>query len=252
VFRSRIRPEPQRLLSIGDTIEPVAAGMAHDFNNLVAVIQGWAQVGCQQSLEGTPAHDTFQRICTLARSATGLTDRILAAARGQAPDRQRTNLNELVSQTADSMRSLMGELVEIELALAPMLPSICADGIQIEQLLVNLCLNALDAMPRGGRIVLETRDIVISPKSRGIASQSRPGRYVRLSVSDTGSGIEGEILDRIFEPFFTTKELGKGTGLGLAIIDGIVKRHEGFIQVCTEPGRGTTFHVYLPTLVGSV
>lgn len=252
--RGHQRPNPTELpLPMQQRVEaltPTAAGMVHEFNNALAVILGWAQVGCQQSPEGSPNHETFQQICIQAQRAASVARQMLNNAHGQRPQMEKTNLNNLVSQTSASLQPLMGKQIEVSLALAPELHAIRADSLQIEQVITNLCLNARDAMPRGGRVVLETENIFVSQQLSRSAQSLNPGIFVRIAVTDTGAGMDEETLKHVLDPLHTTKESGKCAGMGLAIIDGIVRRHGGFINVCSELGQGTTFHIYLPAFCG--
>jgi CheY-like chemotaxis protein len=186
-----------------------------------------------------------------AQRSAGLTRQLLAFARRQVLQPRSVNLSDLVSKIADLLKTAIGEQTELKIALAPSLQATMADPTQIEQVVMNLCLNARDAMPQGGRIVIETSNVEIGEDFCRTHSYGHPGRYVLLSVSDTGMGMDAATLDRIFEPFFTTKEMGKGTGLGLATVYGIVKQHGGFVNVYSEPGQGTTFHLYLLAKSGS-
>ncbi len=177
----------------------------------------------------------------------GLTSQLLAFARRQVLQPRRIDLNNLVEEGTSLLRRVIGEDIEVSLHPAANLRVTLADPVQIDQVLMNLCLNARDAMPKGGRLVIETQNVDIDEDyCRLHTYYVRPGSYVLLAVSDTGIGMDAATIDRIFEPFFTTKEIGKGTGLGLATVFGIVKQHGGFINVYSEPGKGTTFRVYLP------
>jgi hypothetical protein len=226
----------------------VAGGIAHDFNNALGVILGWADAGYAAAPPNSPFRDHFDKIRSYARHAAGLTSQLLAYARRQVLRPQTLDVNRLVSEVARILVTALGQRIDFQLLCAPSLRSVHADRTQIEQVLMNLCLNARDAMPQGGRLVIETRNVSVGNEFRRTHPYGRPGEYVLLSVSDTGAGMDKTTLDRIFEPFFTTKELGKGTGLGLATVYGIVKQHDGFVNVYSEPGSGTTFRAYLPAV----
>ncbi len=201
--------------------------------------------------DDSPIREHFRMIRDQAQRSAELTRQLLAFARRQVLQPRSVNLSDLVSKIADLLKTAIGEQTELKIALTPGLQATMADPTQIEQVVMNLCLNARDAMPQGGRIVIETSSVEIGEDFCRTHSYGHPGRYVLLSVSDTGAGMDAATLDRIFEPFFTTKEMGKGTGLGLATVYGVVKQHGGFVNVYSEPGQGTTFHVYLPASSGS-
>lgn len=178
-----------------------------------------------------------------------MTTQLLAFARRQVLQPRNLDLNNLVSETVGLLRGVIGDQIELKVLLAPDAQVIHADPTQIEQVLMNLSLNARDVMPKGGRLLIATQNVEITEDSGRVRPYGKPGRYVLLSVSDSGIGMDAATLDHIFEPFFTTKEIGKGTGLGLATVYGIVEQHGGFVSVDSELGQGTTFRVYIP--VGS-
>jgi two-component system, cell cycle sensor histidine kinase and response regulator CckA len=171
---------------------------------------------------------------------------LLAFARRQILEPRDIDLNQSVIETLSLLEKVIGSNIEIKANLAPNLCAVRADPIQIEQVLMNLCINARDAMPEGGSLLVETSETTFDQRFCELQPLARPGRYTMLAVSDTGSGMEAATLDRIFEPFFTTKGVGKGTGLGLSTVYGIVRQHGGFVNVYSEPGAGTTFRAYLP------
>jgi len=248
--RKRLEEQIQQLQKF-EAIGRLAGGIAHDFNNALGVILAWAQLGYDELPPGSPTRAKFQAIREQAQSTAGLTRQLLAFARRQVLQRQNLDLNDLISRTARLLQTAIGESIELKLILALDLHTVAADPTQIDQILMNLCLNARDAMPDGGRIVIETRNTAITEEFHRIHSFGAPGEYVVISISDTGTGMDQATLDRIFEPFFTTKEMGRGTGLGLATTYGIVKQHDGFINAYSEVGKGTTFRVYLPAQTAS-
>jgi two-component system cell cycle sensor histidine kinase/response regulator CckA len=247
--RKHLEQEVQRLQKF-EAIGRLAGGIAHDFNNALCVILGWAQMAHDEAPTGSPLQKKLQTILDQAQRTAGFTSHLLAFARRQVLQPQSLDLNHLVSETASLLQSVIGAQIELKVSLTSDAQFVRADATQIEQVLMNLCLNARDAMPNGGRLLIETQTVEISEDFSRVHSYAVPGRYVLLSVSDTGVGMDATILDRIFEPFFTTKETGRGTGLGLATVYGIVKQHGGFVNVYSEPEQGTIFRVYLPASCG--
>jgi two-component system, cell cycle sensor histidine kinase and response regulator CckA len=238
-----------RQLQRFEAIGRLAGGVAHDFNNMIGAIMGWADLGVEEASPG-PLQDKFRKIRSQADRAAGLTRQLLAFARRQVLQSRNTDLNELTKEEMNLLKNVIGERIEIQMDLEQSLWVAWADPGQIEQVLMNLCLNARDAMPNGGRLLIETRNVEIGEDEQRLHAYALPGRYVLLRVFDTGEGMDAETLEHIFEPFFSTKELGKGTGLGLATVYGIVKQHKGFITVDSAPGQGTAFQVYLPAGAG--
>ena len=227
----------------------LSGGIAHDFNNVLGAIVGWAELGADQTEPGSKLRTYFEKTQAHAERAAGLVRQLLAYCRRQILERTDLDLNQLVGETVAMLGNLIGKHIEIRTVLAPDLHGVRADAGQVEQVILNLCLNARDAMVEGGRLVVETRNVTIDEIYCLSHFYVKPGSYVQLSVADTGAGMAPETLDHIFEPFFTTKEVGKGTGLGLATVYGIVKQHEGFVHVYSELSHGTVFHVYFPALV---
>jgi signal transduction histidine kinase len=234
-----------------EAIGRLAGGIAHDFNNAIGAILGWADLASQEAQPGSRLHDRLQKICAQAQRAAGLTSQLLAFARQQVLQRRKINLNSLVEEGTSLLRKVIGEDIDVRIVPATDLRVTVADPVQIDQVLMNLCLNARDAMPKGGRLIIETNNIEFDQEYCRLHTYVHPGSYVLLTVSDTGMGMDATTIEHIFEPFFTTKEVGKGTGLGLATVFGIVKQHGGFINVYSEPGKGTTFRVYLPSDSGA-
>jgi PAS domain S-box-containing protein len=228
-----------------EAVGRLAGGIAHDFNNLLTVINGYAEFALQDLPTDLTLCDSINEILLAGRRAAELTNGLLAFSRKQVRHPTVLKLNDTVSGTEKMLRRLVGEDIEIKTALAEKLWENEADRSQLEQIIVNLAANARDAMPRGGTLTLETSNVEIDePIGRRLGVSA--GAYVRLAVSDTGMGMDAETQTRIFEPFFTTKGPGKGTGLGLATVYGIVKQSSGAISVYSEPGRGTTFKIFLP------
>ncbi len=240
--------QSQKLEAIGR----LSGGLAHDFNNLLCVISGHAEMLYEQLDPTSTAFKSVNQIKKAADSAASLTRQLLAFSRKQVFHPQTLDLNAIVIASEKLLGRLIGEHIEFYTALDPMLRNVRVDPVQIEQVLVNLILNARDAMPQGGKLTIETSNIELEEKHESKRSLIPAGSYVMLAITDTGCGMDEETQSRIFEPFYTTKELGKGTGLGLATVYGIVKQSGGFIWVYSEHGRGTTFKVYLPRVENSV
>ena len=251
--RERRRLETQvNQLRRFEAIGRLAGGIAHDFNNVLGSILGWADLGQADLPEGHRSRERLKKISAQAERAAALTRQLLAFARRQVLEPQNLDVNSLITESISLMGKVIGEHVQIDLQLASDLEPAWADGSQIEQIIMNLCINARDAMPDGGTLTIATRMTEVKPGAEEYRSYFRPGRYVLLTISDTGTGMDAATLEHIFEPFFTTKEVGKGTGLGLATVYGIVKQHNGIIDVESELGRGAKFHVYLPTGTGQM
>jgi two-component system cell cycle sensor histidine kinase/response regulator CckA len=230
-----------------EAIGQLAGGVAHDFNNMIGAIMGWSDIGIEETEETTRLRRHFQKIHQQAERAAALTRQLLAFARRQILEPRNIDLNQSVTETLNLLEKVIGSNIEIKTTLAQPLSLVRADPTQVEQVLMNLCINARDAMPEGGSLIIETANAVFDADYCIHQPFARPGDYVMLSVTDTGTGMDTATLDRIFEPFFTTKELGKGTGLGLATVYGIVRQHGGFTHVYSEVGVGTTFRTYLPS-----
>jgi hypothetical protein len=239
----------QRMESIGR----LAGGVAHDFNNLLTVIQSYGSFVREQFRPEDPAHADVQMILDAATRATKLTSQLLAFSRRQVQELRVVKLNDIVAEIETMLRRLIGEDIALVTALEPSLRPVEVDPSFMEQVLVNLAVNARDAMPRGGRLTIGTSNVEIDESSRlGQHGFDVPaGHYVKLAVTDTGNGIDPAIQQSIFEPFFTTKSKDKGTGLGLSTVFGIVKQSAGYIWVDSEPGHGATFEVYLPAVAGA-
>jgi two-component system, cell cycle sensor histidine kinase and response regulator CckA len=233
-----------------EAIGRLAGGVAHDFNNALCVILGWTQLAYEELPEDSPTRKKLEMVRQQAQSAAGLTRQLLAFARRQHLQPVNLDLNQLVTKTEQLLLNALGKRVGVSLTLASDLDVISVDASQIEQVLVNLCLNARDAMPGGGGLHIVTKNVEVGEEFCRLHGYGIPGRYALLSVSDSGVGMDSTTVEHIFEPFFTTKEKDRGTGLGLATVYGIVKQHDGIITVNSEVGRGTTFDVYFPATTG--
>jgi two-component system cell cycle sensor histidine kinase/response regulator CckA len=231
--------QAQKMEAVGQ----LAGGVAHDFNNLLTIINGYSEV-LQESQHSDPSmRGDLEQIRKAGERAAGLTRQLLAFSRKQILQPRVLDLNDLVAEVQRMLGRLIGEDIQLFTALAPALGRVKADPGQVEQILINLAVNARDAMPTGGKLFVETSDVEIDESCAGTSPELPPGRYARLAVRDTGCGMDSETLARIFEPFFTTKEPGKGTGLGLSTVYGI-----GHLRATSEPGRGAAFEVYLPVV----
>ncbi len=234
--------QAQKMEAIGQ----LAGGVAHDFNNLLQVMGGYASIALEMMESRNPARASVEEISTACDRAARLVSQLLAMSRRQVLSMDSVDLNEVVASVREMLDRVIGERIEIELVQSRELGMVRADRGHIEQVLMNLCINARDAMPEGGRLTLETENVLLDEGYCRAHHWASPGRYVLLSVTDTGKGMEAEVLEHIFEPFFTTKGAERGTGLGLSTVYGIVRQHEGMITAYSEPGVGSTFKVYLP------
>jgi signal transduction histidine kinase/ActR/RegA family two-component response regulator len=234
--------QADKMMAIGQ----LAAGVAHDFNNMLTVIQGRAGILLQKSdLTGT-TRESAQAIYFAAERAAGLTRQLLMFSRKNVKQAGQLDLAAVVQGMSDMLKRLLGETITLEFAAPTALPRISGDRNEIEQVIMNLVVNARDAMFNGGTVHITTDTVKLTAEMAAHHPDARPGSFVRLRVTDTGCGMDQPTMERIFEPFFTTKEIGKGTGLGLATVYGIVKQHEGWLEVESELDRGTTFSVLLP------
>jgi signal transduction histidine kinase len=237
----RMLAERQRLESLGQ----LAGGIAHDFNNLLSAILGAASLLRSDETDESRIED-LRLIEDAAGRASELTSRLLALGKRQTLRIIPTDANQTVRHVLALVRRVIRSDIAIELVEGDDLPAILGDGSQLEQVFMNLCLNARDAMPDGGQLSIVTERVDLTDAFGEVHPWARPGRYVLISVTDNGSGMTAEVLERAFEPFFTTKEEGRGTGLGLAVSRGIVEQHGGLVHGYSEPGVGTTFKIYLP------
>ncbi|QEM70040.1 response regulator [Geobacter sp. FeAm09] len=234
-----------------EAIGRLAGGVAHDFNNMLGVILGYAELSMLTVAEGSKLRRNLVEISKAAQRSRDITRQLLAFSRKEVIAPQPTNLNTLIVETEKTLGRLIGEDIDLAFRPAQDLWTVKVDPSQIDQILMNLAVNARDAMPDGGRLSIETSNIRIDESYCQYQLDAQPGDFVRIAVSDTGIGMDDETQRHIFEPFFTTKEVGKGTGLGLATTFGIVKQNNGFIQVYSEPGHGSTFNIYLPSTAES-
>ncbi|HEV3021311.1 MAG TPA: response regulator [Pirellulales bacterium] len=236
----------QKLEAVG----ALAGGIAHEFNNLLQVIQGYATYALDGLSPGEPRQQDLLQVVKAADRATYLTRQLLGFSRQQVLERVDVDPRRLATELTKLLRPLIGDLVELELRLDADVGTLCADSGQLQQMLLNLCINARDAMPRGGRLSLAIGRVDLERRFCEAHALARPGPYMWFSVADTGCGMSPAVKERVFEPFFTTKDVGRGTGLGLAVVYGIVEQHGGAIDIESDVGRGTTFNVYLPISSG--
>jgi signal transduction histidine kinase len=234
--------QSQKMESIGQ----LAAGVAHDFNNMLTVIQGHSGMLLARTNLPSELLDSAQAIYSAAERAAGLTRQLLMFSRKNIMQPKPLDLRAVVGNLSKMLKRVLGEIITLEFNPLPELPLVQADTGMIEQVIMNLAVNARDAMPKGGTLTIRTEPVTINDAYVQTHPEARLGTFVCLRVSDTGCGMDAATMGRIFEPFFTTKEVGKGTGLGLATVYGIVKQHEGWIEVSSEVGKGSVFNVFLP------
>ncbi len=234
--------QAQKMESLGT----LAGGIAHDFNNILAGILGYASFLKSKIGSG---HVFFKYVDTIERSAVraaDLTSKLLAFTRGDKVNYKPLNINRLIRETLEIIQHTIDKSISVETKLDESLPTIMADAGQIQQVVMNLCVNARDAMGSGGKLSIATATVVIGANDPKAPAGAKSGTYLRMSVADSGCGMDQDVLTRIFDPFFTTKAKGQGSGLGLSVVYGIVKGHEGFVTVSSQTGQGTVFSVYFP------
>jgi len=232
-----------------EAIGTLAGGVAHDFNNILQVALGYSELMLGD--EGLPQRykSDLRKINQSAKCGADLVHRLLTFSRKTEVKPLPLNLNRRINEVRKMLERTVPRMIEIQLLLAEDLATIMADPTQVDQILMNLAVNARDAMPDGGKLVIETANVCLDTEYAGLHLDAKPGRYVLLSVADTGVGMDKETLEHVFEPFYTTKEPGEGTGLGLATVYGIIQQHGGFIRCYSEPGQGATFKIYFPAIV---
>ncbi|MGO9415961.1 MAG: ATP-binding protein, partial [Syntrophobacteraceae bacterium] len=238
--------QAQKMESVGR----LAGGVAHDFNNMLGVIIGRAEIALQQDVSNDKLQHNLKEILKAAQRSADLTKQLLAFARKQTAVRKILDLNSTISSMLNMLRRLIGEDIDLSWQPGLNLWKVKIDPSQVDQILANLAVNARDAVSGVGAVTIKAENVVIDDSNSIETPEFIPGEYVLLSMSDTGTGMSEEVREKIFEPFFTTKELGKGTGLGLSTVYGVVKQNDGFIYVASEPGKGTTFKIYLPRFEG--
>jgi signal transduction histidine kinase len=238
--------QAQKMEAVGQ----LTGGVAHDFNNILTVITGTIEILGEAVKDRPQLAQITDMISAAAARGADLTRHLLAFARRQPLQPRNTDVNALVIDAARLLRPTLGEQIEIESMLAHDSAPALIDPSQLSTAILNLALNARDAMPDGGKLTLETRNVVLDENYPSMTSEIKPGNYVMIAVSDTGEGIPGSLLDKVFEPFFTTKEVGKGSGLGLSMVYGFVKQSNGHIKIYSEEGHGTTVKLYLPAAAG--
>ena len=241
--RERLQHELRQAQKM-EAVGRLATGIAHDFNNLITVLIGYSDDLLDTLKEGTDAHHAAVAVRRATERASALTQQLLAFSRRQDPVSNTVDLNRILKHMDDMLRRLIGPEIRLQISLAPELSSISGDESQMGQVIMNLAVNARDAMPGGGTLTIETANVELGAEHVDVI----PGPHVMLSVSDTGLGMTAEVRDRLFEPFFTTKETGHGTGLGLSMVQAIVRQCSGHIVVESAPGKGTKFLVYFPKL----
>jgi PAS domain S-box-containing protein len=234
--------QAQKMEAIGQ----LAAGVAHDFNNILTVIQGHAGLIHQRMPDASQQNRSLEQISTAASRAATLIRQLLMFSRKQVMQFRHLDLNDVLSNAIKMLERLVGEHVEIEFRPTPSLPAVHADNSMLEQIAMNLAVNARDAMPNGGRLIISTSLEKIDRAATPIDPERRKGEFICLTFRDTGVGMDTTVLSRIFEPFFTTKAVGKGTGLGLSTVFGIVRQHQGWLEVESKPNQGTVFRIYFP------
>ena len=249
--RSKLREQFQQAQKL-ESVGRLAGGIAHDFNNLLTVINGYADISLKELAPPDPMHEMIGEIRKAGRRAAELTRQLVLLSRKQITQPTVVNLNDIITEVEKMLARVIGEDIRLESVLSPSLGCVLADPGQLHQVLMNLAVNARDAMPGGGTLLIETRNVDLDDGYVEQHAEVKPGAHAQLMVSDTGIGMTKDVISHLFEPFFTTKKPGEGTGLGLATVYGIVKQSGGSIWVYSEPGQGTTFTIYLPRIDAEV
>ncbi|MCE9582813.1 MAG: response regulator [Planctomycetes bacterium] len=251
LLRTSLRAQLEQSQKV-ESIGRLAGGIAHDFNNLLTVINGYSESLIEELPPGDRMQDSLKEILAAGNRAAALTHQLLAFSRSQILVPRVLDINVVVQSMEQMLKRLIGEDIDLKSSLARGLDPVKADHGQLEQVIMNLAVNARDAMPNGGHLTLETANVQLDEAYARAHTSVTPGPYVMLAISDNGTGMDRSTQDHLFEPFFTTKEKGKGTGLGLATVHGIIKQSGGNIWVYSEPGKGTTFKIYFPSVSESV
>jgi signal transduction histidine kinase/ActR/RegA family two-component response regulator len=233
-----------------EAVGTLAGGVAHEFNNLLQAIQAYTGFAMEGLSGDDPRYQDLQQALTASERAAGLTPQLLGFGRRQALELTNIDPNQLITDLVKLVRPLIGATIAVEVSLDENAGTIHADPGHFQQLMMNLCINARDAMRAGGKLLIKTEDVYLSQRYCDVHPDVQPGRHLAITVSDTGTGMPPEVMEHIFEPFFTTKGVGQGTGLGLSMVYGVVQQHHGVIRVYSEVGLGTTFKIYLPTVNG--
>jgi len=249
--RKKIQAQLHRAQKM-ESVGRLAGGVAHDFNNILTVILGYSELALMKNVTDTTLREQLESIYGAGKKAAGLVRQLLAFSRQQVLEMKPVNINTIVNNVCNMLVRLIGEDVELKLNLAESIKNINADSGQIEQVLLNLAINSRDAMVCGGKLFIDTADVLLDEEFCIRHPDVTPGAYVMLAITDTGIGMPEELLENIFDPFFTTKEQGKGTGLGLATVHGIIKQHSGHIFVYSKVEQGTTCRIYFPAVTDAL
>jgi len=229
-----------------EALAALSGGIAHDFNNILHCILGYTELALLEKSKGSPDYDLLKQIESMVQKGKYLAEQLLAFGRKMDAQLDVLDLNQIIKNMEKILRRTIHRMIDIELQLDDSLKNIVADAGQCEQVLMNLCLNAKDSMPEGGKMTLKTENVRLKDQLDTVQMKLPPGDYICLTVTDTGHGISMDTLKHIYEPFFTTKERGKGTGLGLSMVFAIVKNYGGAIECSSDPSEGTTFRIYFP------
>jgi PAS domain S-box-containing protein len=229
-----------------EAIGKLAGGIAHKFNNLLMAMGGYSELLLNEINKNEPGYENAKKIKEVVSQSSSLTKQLLAFSRKQNLDLKPVNINSIIEDTQNLLKSFIGENIQLNIKLNPDLEKIKADADQLQQVILNLAVNARDAMPNGGIFSIQTKCVELSEEDYNSSHYVKPGKFICVTVSDTGIGIDKKLINKIFEPFFSTKQRGKGTGLGLSTVYGIVKQHNGWINVKSKPAQGTTFELYFP------